>query len=94
VHLEHPLERIDPVAEPARAGPGWIRTADAVIAYLKVETVILDREMHERAVRLRVLGDVGQRLGGDEISSVWSRRCSVMSVTRVSTPSAPNGSAR
>ena len=63
-----PVERVDAVAQPAQAGARRrVRAADAVVADLEAEAVVLDERCTNACARLRVLGDVGQRLGGDEV---------------------------
>ena len=66
--LERAVERVDAVAQPAQAGAGGrVRPAHPVVAHLDAEPVVLEREFDRRGAGPRVLGDVGERLGGDEV---------------------------
>ena len=66
--LEPAVERVDAVAQPAQAAPGRrVRAADAVVADLDAEPVVLDREHDGCAARVRVLRHVRERLGRDEV---------------------------
>ena len=50
--VELAVERVDAVAQPAQAAPDReVRAADAVVADLQVEAVVVDREAHERLGR-------------------------------------------
>ena len=64
-----PVERRDPVGEPAQAGAGvGVGAADAVVADLDLDHAVRRAPTRtRRAVGLGVAGDVGQRLGDDEV---------------------------
>ena len=68
--LEPAVERGDAVREPAQAGAaGGIGAADAVVARRSTTTVAVDARARAtaRACASRVPGDVGERLGDDEV---------------------------
>ena len=66
--LEPAVERVDAVAQAAQAAAGRrVRAADAVVADLDAEPVVLDREHDGCAARVRVLRHVRERLGRDEV---------------------------
>src|SRR3954454_2758498 len=61
------VEHGEPVAEPDEAVALGLRAADAVVAHPDLEEAVLDARIDGRVARPGVLGDVGQRLGDDEV---------------------------
>ncbi len=62
------VERREAVGEAAQAAAlTRVGTADAVVIDLDAQVIIESLDPHNRLGRLRVLRDVGQRLGDDEV---------------------------
>jgi hypothetical protein len=72
---DRPAERFDSVgeAEDAGAAPG-VDAADAVVANLECQDPVVVRGDQLDDVRVRVLFDVGERLGGDVVGGRLDRR--------------------
>src|SRR5829696_257277 len=67
---EPALERLDAVDEPAQARPArGVRAADTVVDHLHARDGVAAPDSHLDRRRLRVLGDVGQRLCDDVVRS-------------------------
>ena len=68
------VERLDAVGEAAQARAGGVvGAADAVVGDLDARQRARLPDAHRDARRLRVLADVGQRLGGDEVRGQLDR---------------------
>ena len=68
VDLEPAVERRDAVGEPAQARAGvGVGAADAVVADLDLDPAVAAVDADLGARRVGVAGDVGQRLGDDEV---------------------------
>ena len=62
------VERFDAIREPAEAGAArCVGAADAVVDDLDARVPVLPLDAHRHRRRLRVLRDVRQRLGDDEV---------------------------
>ena len=69
VDLEAPVEGIDSVVESTEAAAcRGIGPADAVVAHQHAQAFAFPRQADLRLAGLRILGDVRERLGGDEVS--------------------------
>ena len=67
--LKPPAERRRPVRQPDEAVPRGVRPPDAVIANLHDERAFLDPRLYVGSCGLRVLHDVGECLGDDEVGA-------------------------
>ena len=61
------VERLDSVAEAAEPGAGGVGAADAVVGDLDRHAAVRAHDVESDARGIRVLDDVGERLGGDEV---------------------------
>ena len=69
-----PVQRRDAIGQPAQArAAGLVGAADAVVGDLDHRAAGRVPDAHGDRGRLRVLGDVGQRLGGDEVGGELDR---------------------
>ena len=74
VDLEPPVERRQAVGQPAQPRPGRrVGAADAVVAHLDQREAVLAADRDLRVRGLRVLRDVRQRLGDDEVGGRLDR---------------------
>ena len=72
--LEAPVERRQPVGQPAQAGAdGRIGAADAVVADLNHRVAAVAVDAHSGVRRAGVFGHVGQGLGHHEVGSRLDR---------------------
>src|SRR5262245_33026791 len=71
--VQRAVEGFDAVAEADEAGPGFVGAADPVVADVdeQVSIGVVDLDADVRGVR--VLADVGERLGGDEVGGGLDR---------------------
>ena len=68
------VEDSEPVREPDEAAAVASGAADTVVAHLDLEGAVLHPRYDAGVTRPRVLGDVGQRLGHDELGGRLDRR--------------------
>ena len=69
------VERRHPVGEAAQPGAGGrVGAADAVVAHLDLDRAVAAGDADRRRLGLGVAGDVGQRLGDDEVGGRLDRR--------------------
>ncbi len=71
---EAPVERGEPVPEALEAAAVRAGAADAVVAHLDPQRPVLDPRGDRGARGAGVLGDVGERLGDDEVGGRLDRR--------------------
>src|SRR3954454_18454289 len=73
-HLERTVERADAVLETAQPAPAVDRgAADTVVAHLDHRAAVLAPHVDAGVRRLRVLGDVRERLGDHEVGGGLDR---------------------
>ncbi len=73
LHLHRPVERLDPLAQPAQAAAGVVGAAGAIVDDRDRQGLLSSTSRHLRFAVRGVLGDVGERLGDDEVGGGLDR---------------------